>query len=215
MERGARVAYLLVAWLFVVCVVVQFFLAGLGVFESGARFETHRDFGYLFGYLALFLPILALIGRLPRRQFVGGSLLLLVLFFMQSVFVAFRTSAPVFAALHPLNGALILFLGVFLALRARKFVPAPLGSRRAHPEACSRPGAGIALGERLGFSQALDGHTSERLDQAGVRVERCNPREAHVLGLGLLAGADVDVVEDLQMIGKELDGRDQDRAMAG
>jgi len=127
MERGARVAYLLVAWLFVVCVVVQFFLAGLGVFESGARFETHRDFGYLFGWLAFFLPILALLARLPRRQFVGGSLLVLVLFFMQSVFVALRASVPIVAALHPLNGALILILGVVLAMRARRYVPAPLG----------------------------------------------------------------------------------------
>jgi hypothetical protein len=127
-ERGARMAYLVVAWLFVVCVVVQFFLAGLGVFEDGARFATHRDFGYLFGWLALFLPILALLARLPRRQFVGGSLLVLVLFIFQSVFVALRASVPVVAALHPLNGALILLLSVVLALRARRYVPAPLGT---------------------------------------------------------------------------------------
>jgi hypothetical protein len=125
MQRGARMAYLIVAWLFVACVVIQFFLAGLGVFESGARFETHRDFGYLFGWLVLLLVILALLGRLPRRQFVGGSLLVLVLFFMQSVFVYLRSSAPAIAALHPLNGALILFLSVVLALRARKWALTP------------------------------------------------------------------------------------------
>lgn len=127
MERGARTAYLIVAWLFVACVVVQFFLAGLGVFESATSFETHRDFGYLFGWLTLFLVILALIARLPRRQFVGGSLLILLLFAMQSVFVAFRGSVPAVAALHPLNGALILVVSIVLAMRARRYVPAPLG----------------------------------------------------------------------------------------
>lgn len=128
MERFARMAYLVVAWLFVLCVVFQFFLAGLGVFENGARFATHRDFGYLFGWLCVFLVVLALLGKLPRRQFVGGSLLVLALFFMQSVFVAFRASAPALAALHPLNGALILILGVVLAVRVRRYVQAPPGN---------------------------------------------------------------------------------------
>jgi mercuric ion transport protein len=127
MQRGARMAYLIVAWLFVVCCVIQFFLAGLGIFENGTRFETHRDFGYLFGWLGLFLVILALLGRLPRRQFVGGSLLVLLLFFMQSVFVLYRTSVPFVAALHPLNGALILGISLVLAMRARRYVAAPLG----------------------------------------------------------------------------------------
>ena len=127
-ERYARIGYLLVAWLFVVCVVIQFLLAGLGVFESAARFLTHRDFGYTFGLLTLVLPILAFLGRLPRRTFVGGSLLLLVLFFLQSLFVAFRSSVPLLSALHPLNGALILGLSTYLAVRARSEVPRPLGT---------------------------------------------------------------------------------------
>lgn len=103
----SRVAYPFVAALFVGCTVVQVFLAGLGVFEGPAAFITHREFGYLFGWLTIVLLILALAGRLPRR-ITGLSVLLLVLFALQSVFVAVRVDAPAVAALHPVNGFAIL-----------------------------------------------------------------------------------------------------------
>ena len=53
-------------------------------------------------------------GRLPRRV-VGMSALLLVLFALQSVFVALRTELPAVAALHPLNGFAILALAIVTA----------------------------------------------------------------------------------------------------
>jgi hypothetical protein len=106
----ARLALPAVAALFVVCVVVQVFLAGLGVFESPAAFITHREFGYLFGWLTLVMLVLALVGRTPRR-ITGSVVLLLVLFALQSVFVVVRTDLPAVAALHPLNGFAILALG--------------------------------------------------------------------------------------------------------
>lgn len=74
-------------------------MAGLGTFAGGANFAVHRDFGYLFGLLTIVLIVLGLIGRLPRLL-VGVSVLLLVLFAMQSVFVLMRTDAPAIAALH-------------------------------------------------------------------------------------------------------------------
>jgi hypothetical protein len=99
------------AALFAACCVVQIFLAGLGVFQSGSAFVTHRDFGYLFGILTLVILILAIIDRSPRRQ-IAIAIALLVLFALQSAFVAVRASAPVVAALHPLNGFLILLLAI-------------------------------------------------------------------------------------------------------
>src|SRR6187431_2340666 len=106
----ARTAYPVVAGLFVACAVIQVFLAGLGVFDDPKAFITHREFGYLFGWLPLVMLGLALVGSLPRR-FVGLSALLFVLFILQSVFVAMRESMPAVAALHPLNGFLILAIG--------------------------------------------------------------------------------------------------------
>ena len=123
----ARAAYLVVIWIFVACLAVQFFLAGLGVFAGYDNFFTHRDFGYAFGLLVIPLVILAALARLPRRFFLLSALIF-VLFAMQSVLILFRTSAPAIAALHPLNGVLILLISVWLGIEARRFVPPPLGT---------------------------------------------------------------------------------------
>jgi heme A synthase len=103
----ARTAYPVVAGLFVACAIIQVFLAGLGVFDNPSSFITHRNFGYMIGWLTLVLLVIALVGRMPRR-FVGLAVLLLVLFSLQSVFVALREDMPAIAALHPLNGFCIL-----------------------------------------------------------------------------------------------------------
>jgi hypothetical protein len=55
--------------------------------------------------------VLALVGGMPRK-YAGLSALLFVLFILQSVFVQLRDSMPAVAALHPLNGFLILALGI-------------------------------------------------------------------------------------------------------
>jgi hypothetical protein len=100
-------ALAVVAWLFAGCIVIQVFLAGLGVFESPQRFLTHRDFGYLFGWLSLIALLIAAIGRLPRRL-IGLAGLTLVQMALQSVLILFREDAPAVAALHPVNGVLLL-----------------------------------------------------------------------------------------------------------
>lgn len=116
--RTLRLAYIGVAWLFLGCVVVQVFLAGLGVFVGADRFEWHRTFGYLFGWLTLILLVLAIAGRLGRR-WIGLAALLLVLFAMQSVFIALRDSLPAVAALHPVNALVIFGVALHVARSSR------------------------------------------------------------------------------------------------
>jgi hypothetical protein len=116
--RWSRVGFNLVAWLFVGCVVVQFYLAGLGVFDSSSYFITHRDFGYLFGVLTLVLVVLALLGRFPR-WLIMSTIGLLVLFALQSVFLILGDSLPAVAALHAINGVLILVVAAALAWLTR------------------------------------------------------------------------------------------------
>ena len=108
-RRVARAIHLGAAWLFVACLIVQVFLAGLGVFDDPVAFITHRDFGYLIGSLTLVLLLAAIVGSLGRRQ-IGLAVLLMVQFTLQSVFVAMRTESPAVAALHPVNGFLILLV---------------------------------------------------------------------------------------------------------
>lgn len=119
--RPIRYAFVVAAWLFVASVVAQVFLAGLGVFRSSADFDTHRTFAFIFGWLTLVLLVLALIGRLGRRT-TGEAVLLLVLFSLQSVFVEARASMPELAALHPVNGFVILLVGIVTAMEASRAV---------------------------------------------------------------------------------------------
>ena len=131
----ARTAYPVVAGLFVACAVIQVFLAGLGVFDSPNAFVTHRNFGYLFGWLTLVLLVIALVGRMPRR-YVGLAVLILVLFAFQSIFVALRKDMPAIAALHPLNGFFILGVATYTAWTswlARSEAPAALTSSSGRP----------------------------------------------------------------------------------
>ena len=129
----ARLALPFAAGAFVACAVVQVFLAGLGVFDDPRAFITHRDFGYLFGWLTLVVLVLALVGREPRL-ITGLAVLLLVQFALQSVFVALRQSMPVVAALHPLNGFALLAVAV-VVVRLSCAV-------RREPAAASAPASG-------------------------------------------------------------------------
>jgi hypothetical protein len=104
-----RTGLALVAWLFAACILFQIFLAGLGVFDDRRAFMTHAGFGLLIGWLSLVLVALALIGRAPRGL-VGLSVLTVVQMTLQSVFVALRDDLPAIAALHPVNGVLLLLV---------------------------------------------------------------------------------------------------------
>lgn len=115
MQRGiARAVHLGAALLFVFAVGIQVFLAGLGVFDDPEAFVTHREFGYLVGWLVLVMLVAAIVGRLGRLQ-IGGAILLVIQFVFQSIFVAMRVDQPAIAALHPLNGFLIGIVAVWLA----------------------------------------------------------------------------------------------------
>ncbi len=116
-RSALRTALALVAMAFAACIVVQVFLAGLGVFDGPAAFITHRNFGYLIGWLTVVMLILAVAGRTGRRL-IGLAALTLVQMALQSVFVLLREDAPAVAALHPVNGVLLLLVTVVIARSA-------------------------------------------------------------------------------------------------
>ncbi|HET7703909.1 MAG TPA: DUF6220 domain-containing protein [Candidatus Limnocylindrales bacterium] len=136
-------ALAIVAWLFAGCIVIQVFLAGLGVFDSPQRFLAHRDFGYLFGWLSLVALLIAAIGRLPRRL-IGLAGLTLVQMALQSVLILFREDAPALAALHPVNGVLLLVTTLVLgrlAWRGPQVVASVTANATRATDAANRAGA--------------------------------------------------------------------------
>lgn len=110
----ARRAFVVVAWAFVACLVVQFFLVGLDVFEALGESELHRDFAYTYGWLAPGLVLLAGLARLPRRVLVL-SVVLLVLYAVQTYLPLMADALPGFAAIHAVNALAVFWVAVRLA----------------------------------------------------------------------------------------------------
>ena len=124
-DRLIRVGLAVGAWLFVACVLIQVFLVGLDIFAK-VDASIHRDFAYVYGWLA---PVLVLLSRVPgvppRIQVL--TLVLLFLFAIQTVLPSLRQQLPIFGGLHPVNALAIFGVAVTLARRAT----AEVGARPA------------------------------------------------------------------------------------
>lgn len=109
------------AVLFVIGIVAQIFLAGLGLPGlGGGGMQTHIDFGYTLSLAPIVPLILAWPARAGRRTIVMCAVLL-VLTFVQTLLpsaAAGRGDIPWIAALHPINAFIVLGLGIAVARRA-------------------------------------------------------------------------------------------------
>jgi hypothetical protein len=114
MRPIARQLHAVIALLFIAALLIQVWLAGRGVFESPIVFATHRDVGYTLSLFPIVLLVLGLLGGMGRRVAILAAVIF-GLFILQSVFVVMRDSSPAIAALHPVNGFLIVLLAVVLA----------------------------------------------------------------------------------------------------
>ncbi len=99
--KTARYAYVILAWIFLLGVLVQVFIAGLGVFgRSRQLWNSHRELGHYLGLPLLLMLILVFLGRLPkaaRRR----TVLLFVVYLALADFVIYIRSVPLVTALHP------------------------------------------------------------------------------------------------------------------
>ena len=129
--RWSRFLFNVVAWIFVGCVAIQVYLAGLGVFGTGG-FGPHQAFA-AFGLLTIVMLILAIVGRAPRWV-IGAPVLIFGLFVVQA-FLAYARSTPNLAAFHTVNGFLIGLISLVVAWRTRDWLRPP---KPAPPE---QPGA--------------------------------------------------------------------------
>lgn len=121
--RLARLALLVTAWAFVGCLVVQLFLVGLDIFAAvdnpATEMTVHREFAYVYGWLAPLMVLLAVLGRLPRAGLLQ-AVALLVLFAVQTYLPSLAEGAPLLAAVHSVNAIAVLWLAVGLAVLARR-----------------------------------------------------------------------------------------------
>ena len=117
--RVMRVLYVVLAWVLALCILIQVFLAGLGIFGSPALLTLHTTFVHYFEFLPILLIILALLGR-TRHALVWWSLLLQVQIELQYFFA--HAPVSVVAALHPVNAVVMFWITIQVARRSMKFV---------------------------------------------------------------------------------------------
>jgi hypothetical protein len=111
----ARKVFLVLAWLFVLAVAVQFLLAGLGIL-GGESLEPHRQWGFVALHLIpVSMLIAAIVGRMGRRV-IGTTVGVFVLVFLQPLFAA-DLDPQWLRSLHVLNALFIAALGYDLARR--------------------------------------------------------------------------------------------------
>ncbi len=113
--RRWRLALAVAAWLLLTGVVIQVFLAGVGLFKL-AGWDAHVGLGWLLGSMPLVLLVLAIPARFDRRSnalIVGLS----VATFIQPELAEARNQAPLLAAFHPVNALLVFWLAWSVARR--------------------------------------------------------------------------------------------------
>lgn len=110
----SKIGFLILAWIFAVCIVVQTFIAGLAMFTNYSYWAYHTTFVIWFQFIPILMLILSFSGRLSKliRWQVVGLFLLIVPLQYASI------NIPGMGAIHPVI-ALILF---WLALMVIKKV---------------------------------------------------------------------------------------------
>ena len=116
-KRYSRIVFAALAWLLVVCVLVQVFLAGLFVFESGEYIEDHQTFVHFFEFVPWIMLLLVFIGGLGRT-FAIHSFVLGMLIGLQYAFA--EAENGMVGALHVVNALLIFWLAVATAIRVTR-----------------------------------------------------------------------------------------------
>jgi hypothetical protein len=101
---GVARAHRLLALFFLAGAVVQFFLAGLGVFGE-TSYDPHQVWGTVLTVISLVVLILAVVGR---REALQSSAILFGLMILQNILAGVGDDAPVVGAFHPVVGLIVL-----------------------------------------------------------------------------------------------------------
>ncbi|TCP24944.1 hypothetical protein EV207_12247 [Scopulibacillus darangshiensis] len=110
--RFGRMAYRLLAWVFLICIIAQVFIAGMATFTGQADWGLHMAFVKFFAPVPIIMILLSIIGRI--RIWLSLGLFALIVF--QFMSVELFSSVWVLAALHPVV-ALLLFWGAIVAVK--------------------------------------------------------------------------------------------------
>jgi hypothetical protein len=116
----SRRIYLVIVWIFAICVAIQAFLAGMGVFVSPVNWALHKNFVHLFELLPVLLFILALVGQMPGT-FRWLPVLMFVMLAAQYATAQISKSAgmEILGAFHPVIAVLLFWISTVLIRRTQ------------------------------------------------------------------------------------------------
>jgi len=114
MRNGLTIAYQALALFIAVGIVVQVFLAGVGVFGASS-YEAHETWGGILHGLSILVFILALLGPRTKRT-IGMGFGLALLLTIQISLVEFRDDEPYVAAFHPVLALFALGLAFHIGM---------------------------------------------------------------------------------------------------
>jgi hypothetical protein len=120
----ARYAFLILAWAYLAGIVVQVFLAGMGLFGAGKDFSAHANLGWILHLGPVPLLVVAFVARVGARTLWWTAALLLSVG-VQPFLPGLRGDLPWVAALHPVNAMIIFWLTLTIDLRAWRLVRQP------------------------------------------------------------------------------------------
>ncbi|MEO8510497.1 MAG: DUF6220 domain-containing protein [Chloroflexota bacterium] len=115
MTQAARYAFVGLAWLFLVGIVVQVFFIGLALFAGSENLESHVTLGWILHMIPIVILIAAALAR-PGRRTVLLAAALAVTVFIVPILATLRDSSDVIAALHPVGALLAFYLAVLVAV---------------------------------------------------------------------------------------------------
>src|SRR5512147_1375892 len=118
MIKISRYVYLAAAWLFVIGVIAQVFLAGMVVVAVSMGWDNHIGLGHSLAGPLLIMLIAVYLGRFPSSIKWLTWLLFGVYVLQADVIIFLRFQAPVISAFHPVLALVDFALGLTLARRA-------------------------------------------------------------------------------------------------
>lgn len=120
--QWSRILFIVVAWLYIACIIAQVFLAGLSIFVSASWWQWHEAAGHWFNPLPIVLLILAFSGRFSRT-IILLSALVFVQYELQVIFIEVSRGlqVPLVAVFHPVNALIMFWVTLVVARQAQNW----------------------------------------------------------------------------------------------
>ncbi|GAA0342238.1 hypothetical protein GCM10008967_35770 [Bacillus carboniphilus] len=115
MKKGklAERIFGILAGAFVLCLLIQVFIAGLAIFVDPAKWHVHKVFIHLFEIIPVAMVIIAFVGKMPRWA-IGQSAALVGFIFLMYFSANITPVWPWAAAAHPVLALVLFWMGIKL-----------------------------------------------------------------------------------------------------